>query len=84
MENFGNPLLEVVHRAHEIRKVLSVLGGVLSQVLIHRSNEEQDLAPVNMSWIPNLLLTCLSCPVLLLPRNVGVLLVQPLHDVGSE
>ena len=84
MEYFGNPLLEVVHCAHESRKVLSVLGGVLSQVLIHRSNKEQDLAPVNVSWVANLLLTRLPCPVLLLPRNVGVLLIQPLHDVGSE
>ena len=84
MEHFGNSLLEVVHRAHKIRKVLSVLGGVLSQVIIHRSDEEQDLAPMNVGWIPNLLLTRLPCPVLLLPRNVGILLIQSLHDVGSE
>ena len=75
MEHFGNPMLKVVHRAHKIRKVLCVLGGVLRQVLIHRSNEEQDLAPVNVSWIPNLLLARLPCPVLLLPRNIGILLI---------
>lgn len=60
-KNFGDALLELVHQAYQLSEVVLVFdGGVLEKGIIQSPDEEQELAPVNVSWIPHLMLLLLS------------------------
>ena len=65
MKYLWDPLLEVVHLQDEIGEVLFVLDlWVLEQGVVQSSDEDQDLAPVDVRGVSHLLHAGLSLLIL--------------------
>ena len=75
----------MVHLYDEISKVILVLNlWIFEKSFVESSYEDQDLTPMNVRGIPDLLHASLSLLVLKLLRYVKVLLIQALHNVCLE
>ena len=85
MEHLGDSLLEMMHLTDKVCEILLVFNlRVFEKVIIQSADKEQDLAPVHMGRVSHRLHAFLSLLILELLRNVQILLVESLHDVGFE